>query len=451
MANTVLPVDADGLKALSKSMYNASFKNLHDQGLPDFANMIISGVVASIGMIPPALFAAFANGVTAVGSFFAVEFLGTVDELKKQNAGDFNNVIAASANELLGTDLTGSQLTGGSGGTSIEQNKALGDALIKVFESSLFPAGGEILPGDGADNARKFAGFAINFAMNQGFLSILTESCSLGFLKEFHELPDALKSALGLGRLQRAALAPLVRNCISQPYDLFLKYKLRPDRLAEGQIVHALKSGKLDDTTARQMLAEKGYRDSDIELLITDLAQKLAAGELFTLVRNGDLTLDQAIAKLTDTGMDADNAKLQLKSLSEAKADTIVGGILSDLESAYSDGFISQELYNATLDKLPLSDDEDSLFRLKVGLHQERTRKRVTLAQVQTGIVDGIVDFAYLDAWMSAEGYSDQDQLILTYETLQKLKSAAEKETYKQYKAAALRKAGKPVPPWLQG
>ena len=152
---------------------------------------------------------------------------------------------------------------------------------------------------------------------------------------------------------------------------------------------------------------------------------------------------------LTDSGMDADNAKLQFKALDEAKADTQVGGILSDLEGAYTDGFIDQVAYNSALDKLPLSDSEDAMFRMKVGLHQERTRKRITFAQLKTGIVDAIVDFTYMDAWLSAEGYSSEDQQILSFEILQALKTAEEKVKFKEYKANVLRKAGKAVPPWL--
>jgi hypothetical protein len=449
MANTVLPVDAAGLKALSDSIYRAGYKQLHDQGAPDWLAIPAAGLVSVAMMAIPAIFAAFANGLITVGSFFAVQFLGTIDNLKQTNKSDFNNVIAASTNELLGTDINGDQLTGGSGaGGSMEDNLALGKALIGIFEEA-FGGLQPVTPQQGADNAKKFAGWAINFSTNQGFLSILTEACSIGLLKEFHELPEALKSSLGIGRLQRAALAPLVRNCISQPYDLYLKYLLRPDRLAEGQIVRALKAGQLDDTTARQMLAEKGYRDSDIDLLIADLAAKIAAGELFTLVRNGDLTLDQALAKLTDAGMDADNAKLQMKALDEGKADSQVGGILSDLEGAFTDGFIDSVAYNAALDKLPLSDSEDAMFRMKVGLHQERPRKRITFAQMQKGIVEGVVDFSYMDTWLTAEGYGPDDQNILTFEVLTALKGAEDKVKFMEYKANVLRKAGKPVPPWL--
>jgi hypothetical protein len=451
MPQGILPIDTEGVLTLWKSTYNVMRKAQSDAGVPDALGVPVSGFVACVGILPVAIIAVTAHVVTRIGGFIAVQFLGVIDELKKSNAADFNNVIAASANELLGTSLSGSQLTGGSGGgSSMDQNEQLGNALLGVFESGL---GGlqPVTPEQGAQNARKFAGFAINFAMNQGFLSILTEATSLGFLKEFHELPEGLKGALGLGRLQRAALAPLVRNAISQPYDLYLKYLMRPDRLAEGQIVRALKAGQLDDPTARQMLAEKGYRDSDIELLIQDLAAKIAASELFTLVRYGDITLDQAIAKLTDAGMDADDAKLQFKALSEAKADTQVGSTLADLEAARVDGFIKQEEFSASVDDLPLSDDENSAFRKRVANKIERPRKRVTLAQVQTAVVNAIADFSYLDDWMSAEGYDDQSQLILTFETLEKLKTAADKETYKQYKAAVLRKAGKPVPPWLQG
>lgn len=449
MASKVLPIDAEGLKALGATIYKGVKAALTNSNVPDIIGIPTAGAVTGVALLFPALFAVVAQGVTGVGAFFAIEVLGLIGQMKRDNAEDFNTVIAASSNELLGTNITASQLANGGGsGPGMGGSKALGDALIGSFEEAL-GANGPVLPTDGRDNARKFAGFSVNFAMNEAFLSILTEAGSLGVLKEFKELPQAMRGALGLGRLQRAALAPLVRNAISQPYDLYLKYLMRPDRLAEGQIVRALRSGDLDDTTARQMLAEKGYRDSDIEILISDLTQRLSAGELLTLVDNGVLTDQQFVDQLSNAGMDSDNAKLLLQSLRLSSAQSQVSGILSDLEAAYSDGFIDQELYNATLDALPISDDEAEMFRKKVGLHQERTRKRISFAQLTKGVVNGIVDFTYMDTWLSAEGYSTADQDILAFEILEALKVAEDKVRFKEYKAAQLRAKGKPVPPWL--
>ena len=104
--------------------------------------------------------------------------------------------------------------------------------------------------------------------------------------------------AMGLGRLQRQALAPLVRNCIAQPYDLYLKRLLRPDRLSEAQLVQGLRAGKIEESVVRDELAQKGYRDQDIDILLDQLTSRLSPGELAVLIANGDVEETDALEHL---------------------------------------------------------------------------------------------------------------------------------------------------------
>jgi hypothetical protein len=443
-------IDPVELMAEAKTLYDIMYAFANQKNVPDYASTHAAATTAFKHVTIPTMVGKVAGTILNLIAEIAAGCLTALESAKEQSGSGFQDLISAGLADLFGTqiNLSGAGQAGGSGNPKTDAAQT-GNAIFNNF-LSMFGGLNPIEPGQGLANAKQFLGFGTNFAVVTAFLGIIGGLVPEIHLDELKLIGEEVHHALGLGRLTHTALTPLVRNLIAKPLDLYLKYQLRPDRLAEGQIVRALKAGQLDTTTAQQMLAEKGYRDSDIALLIEDLAQKLAAGELFTLVRNGDLTLDQAIAKLTDTGMDSDNVKLQFKALDEAKADTQVGGILSDLESAYTDGFIDQPTFNGILAKLPLSDSEEQMYRLKVGSHQERPRKRISFAQLKTGIVDAIVDFTYMDTWLAAEGYSPDDQNILSYEILQALKTAEDKITFKEYKANILRKAGKPVPPWLQ-
>ena len=444
------PLDLSGLRDLFIKFADNISAALDDIGVPEYIGWIIAGGIAGVLMSVPLLIAVGINGILGLGTWFAVRILGTFTNVRSQNKDDFNAVIAASLSELLGTDISFNNLPGGNDTADIgARMAALGGAVHNTLRNEL-GVDGEITNAQGEENARKFTGFGVNFATSTAFIAILTEACSIGQLKEFRELGVATAEALGLGRLQRIALKPLMDCYIAKPYLRSLQAQLRPNRISEAQVVRALRAGQIDAGDAHDALAELGYRDADIDLLITDLTAKIAASELYTLVRYGDLTLDQAVQQLSDAGMDTDNAKLALKALGEAKADTLVSGILSDLEGAYTDGFISQDLYNATIDKLPISDDEAEMFRMKVGLHQERPRKRISFAQLQKGVVQGIVDFDYVGVWLNSEGYSMEDQQVLTYEILEALKTSEDKVKFAEWRAAQLRLKGKPVPPWLQ-
>lgn len=442
-------LDFSTARDLAHNLHDTLLALFQDWSVPGWLSEMIASSAGGLVFCGGFVFLAFLQIGIALGSWVAAAFLNALDTAKEENQDNINGVIAAAANEMLGTKLDAGDLNGGSGdGGSMDGNKALGGALLDIFEEA-FGGGGPVTPAQGADNARKFAGFAVNFATSQAFLSILSEAASLGVLKEFHELPDALMHSLGLGRLQRLALQPLIQDAIQKPYQRFTRAQYRPTRLAEPQLVRAMHSGKLSEAVVTQELQELGYPDDLIELLLADLSGRLSLAELILLLNNGDVTEEDVINNLTLGGMPEDQAKLQLKAAQLSPARTQQLALLSELENAYVGGFVTQETYNQVLGNLSLGDLEEQAFRAKVGFKQEVPRKTLTFAEVKAGIVDLVIDFGYLDTWFANAGYDDQAQLVLSFEVLAAIKDADNKRVFARYKADQLKAKGKPVPPWI--
>jgi hypothetical protein len=367
---------------------------------------------------------------------FAAGVLGAVAGAKEDTKGAMNDVIAAAMTEFLGVEITSSDIPQGQG---IQENRARANAIgDKLHDLLTAEFGGleEITPDRGAANARTFSGFGINFAVTNSFIGLLGELLSLGQVDQFRELGVEVAQALGLGRLQRLALQPLIRNMIQQPYDLFLRGKLRPDRLSESQYVKAYHAGKLDKGDLQQALAEKGYPDDLIDILIEDVTGKVAAGLVARLVRYNLMSEADAIKELVADGLSEDRAGKVFAATNAERGDSQVSGILTDLETARLEGFLDQADFSSLVDELPLADEEDRLYRKKVADQLERPRKKLTFAQVKTGIVGGILDFDYLDTFLQNEGYTSDDQLYLTYEILLALEKTQTKEQIAQAKAA---------------
>lgn len=446
-----IPQNLDDVIAATKQAFDFCDALFEKWGVPKImaqpAAVVLAGQVFVVMFIP----AAFIQGVLWMGTKFAVTVLGTITKARTENARDFNEVIAAALSELLGVEISPDQFSNGQGPQGINQRvESIGHALHDLLRSE-FVTSGPITPEDGRRNAEKFSGFAINFATGSAFVSILTEAVSIGFLKQFRELGVETAQALGLGRLQRAAMMPLIRNAIQQPYDLYFRAQLRPDRLSESQLINALRAGNVTEDQARQQLAEKGYRDQDIDILIDQLSLKVTSTELARLLRYNVIEQQTALDGLKTQGMTQEDAANLLKSIDLSRADSQVSGMLSDLESARLAGFIDQDQLVGLVNDLPLGPEEIKMFMRKVGRQLEAPRKTITLAQVKAGIIAGIVDFDYLDTWLRNAGYSDQDNLILTYEIILALATAEEKAAAKAKKAAQLQAKGQAVPTVLQG
>lgn len=449
MATNSPTIDWDAAKQQADSVFNTIQSAGSDWGAPGFLTEAIAVTVGAAVLCASLILIVFMQVGIAIGSWVASTFLELLDTAKEENKDAINGVLANAVNEMLGTSLTADSLSSGSDqASSMDNNQSIGDAILSIFEQA-FGATGPVSPQQGADNARKFAGWAVSFATSQGFLSILSEAASLGFLKEFHELPDAVREGLGLGRLQRLALQPLIQNAIQKPYTWKCNDTFRPTRLNEAQLVKALHSGNMQESDVRQQLSELGYADGIQDFLLTDFAIKLALAEQLTLLNNGDIQEQDVINNLTLTGMPEDQAKQQLKAAQYQEAKGEQDAHLSDIETAYVGGFIDQTTYNSELDKLPLSDQQLEAFRARVGFKQEIPRKTLSFADVKAAVISGIVDFGYLDTWMQREGYDSDAQNILTFQVMESMTKATEKRNYAAYKAQALQKKGKPVPPWI--
>lgn len=396
----------------------------------------------------PSIVASIAGAIFSGLADIVAGILQGIETIKDNGSEGINALTSATLSDLLGVSVqVNANNESGTGNPSLDAS-ATGAAVFNTL-ASLFGGLTPISPDQGAANAKEFLGFGVNFAVVTAFLGIIGGMIPEVHLDELKGIGEEVRSSLGLGRLTHTAITPLVRNMVAQPLDLWLRAQLRPDRLAEAQLVRGLRAGLITEDVVRQGLAEKGYPDDAIDFLLTDLSVKLGLSELVLLLNNGDIAEQDVINNLTLNGMPEDQAKLQLKASDLAAAKTQQMALLSEVEAAYVSQFTDQDTYNKIVANLSLSDLEEQNFRAKVGFKQETPRKRVSFAEVKTAVVDNIVDFSYLDTWMAAEGYDQQSQLIMSFQVLEAIKTAENKVLFAKYKAAVLRAANKPVPPWI--
>lgn len=441
--NTTVQEANDWFQALLSIAQNAGSAG----GVPGFVSVgtALHGAVSLARA--PGLVAKIAGTLLGMLADIAAGALNGIEAAKENSGSGFNDLIAAALKDLTGADI---QIGGSSDNNATADPAAAGRAVFDAF-TQLLGGLNPVTPDQGQQNAAAFLGMGVNFAVVTSFLGIIGGLVPFLHLDELKSIGEDLHQVLGLGRLTHTAITPLVRNTVSQPLDRWLRAQLRPDQLGESQLVRAYHAGQMQDADVRQALAEKGYPDSAIDLLLTDFAVKLALPELFTLLLNGDIQEADVINNLTLAGMPEDQANLQLKAVKENSARSQVSAQLADLESAYVNGFIDESLYSSTLDSLPISDEENAAFRQRVGFKQERPRKKLTFAEIKSAYVDLVIDSSYVDAFLAQEGYDDQAQLVLWHDIIKAVKDETDKAVARKWKADQLRAKGKPVPPWLEG
>src|SRR5260370_12761142 len=111
--------------------------------------------------------------------------------------------------------------------------QVFGGDLYKLLEEEFKPTSGDLQAGDDAP-AQRFLGFLMNFAIRQGNIECLT-----GFLPEefrvgegFRAYGELMAKNLGLGRLARQALRPLIQTLVADPLMSKLQEQYLPKRTA---------------------------------------------------------------------------------------------------------------------------------------------------------------------------------------------------------------------------
>lgn len=382
----------------------------------------------------------------------ATTVLKSLGDARNDSAQPLNVVITQALSDLLGVDFApGDVPVGGSLAANTARARSIGDKLHSVLLAEFAPDG-EVTPESGERAARAFTGFNVNFGVTSAFISIVAEMFSLGQFKEFRELGVEVAENLGLGRMHRSAIKPLIDNTIAKPYDRQLRARYRQDKLSESQFVKALHRGRLTEEEIRSELAQKGFKDAYIDEILSEFTLHLSDSELERLVRHGVIPQEDAVKEMQDDGWPAAKAALKLQAIELARTDASVQAILAEYRSLVRERFMDTETFHTLVEQMPLSNEQKTWEIRLAGASLDFPHLRVTQAELTSLLEHGIVDLTYADEWAKGKGYADADalNLELLYFAKEKdkaAKAAAAKARADRAAAAAAAKAAGKKPP----
>lgn len=375
-----------------------------------------------------------------------VRFLKIASALRRDTIPEQLQISTEIVGELTGVDISPAHVkTGKNVSETAAAQQAIGAAFLGALEKQFAPSG-TATPQSGAAAAATFTGFGINFGIQEAMLATIFEAVPWHLVQGMAELAPDIAKNIGLGRLVRQSLRPLVQETIGTPYTKLLKAKYRQDTLSESQLVQAQLSGLLTPEYVKGELAKKGYPDELINIIISELTPTLSDSEYERLIRYGATVEDLAQQGLRPAGLPNFLLQSKLRAAQLARVDSVVATYVSTLRSQVATEFLSIEDFQGILSTLPLSQEERD-WQIRIAAQKlEVPRRRPTLAQVRKLLEEAIVDLNYVDDWLASEGYSDDDALNILLLELNiiaddKAKEAAAKAKKDAAAARAARKA----------
>jgi hypothetical protein len=385
-----------------------------------------------------------------------------------QGAGNasFYKLAAAALTDLTGLPVDAGKLTSAAfGGGPLAGVQALGGDLFNLLQSEFAPAG-TLSPDQGMLAAKAFLGFLMNFSVRQGnvefALSMLPESFRMG--DGARAYGEQMAKNIGLGRLGRAALRPLVQTTIADPLTWKLNELYRPKMMGEAQMLKRFfrdpstkqrmltdlaRLGYSDETIndliadALLLLSEKeiieyafrfgattssvggapsasvkdellarGYSDADAQRLIDLQRPQLDKGEIARLFADGVIDQSTALSYMAKLGYDNATAPLALQAhASHLKPPHHIG--LGEYIRLYEEGNLNILEFEAALQNLGFSPADVQLLQLDVLSRSLHKQKKIGLASIKAAFKAGTLLAPQAEADIEALGYSKNDAALI--------------------------------------
>jgi len=382
-------------------------------------------------------------------------FMQVLSTLQGSQGTGAARLAAETLSDLLGVEVSPEVIQEGYRKGYVGGARAVGARFFDQLKKEMEPGPpGYVTPQTGLFAAETFLGFVMSFAIRQGNLEFLVEMLPEEWrwftgLREYGEL---MAKNLGLGRLTRLALTPLFKVLIQDPLTWHLNETYHPTRMGESMAIKAWAMGKLSDADLATEISYAGYDPKLTEILTNEFSGKLSVSDVERLNAAGRIDEESAIFAIRQAGVQQGTAALMLDAERRRSGAAVVQQLVLDIRTMFLDRFISAENRDALWSALPLPEIQRSLLAVEADTMYQFPTKRLSLAEMQTAFVQGIIDLSDLETYLSDEGYSADDQNTLAQLTLLKLQTDAAKIQLAQYayakaKAKAAKKGEPPPPP----
>jgi hypothetical protein len=355
----------------------------------------------------------------------------------------FGAFIAPILANMFDTNVDADTFTArGNTGARTDTSRVIVDAFLAAIEREA-PQPSE----PSAEGATRLATFGVHAAIEGWFNAFLAENLAEVIpwdwlrLKDVVKLPEDVIASLGISRLVRRAIGPLVNATATQPMTWAANKKYRPTHLGASTIARQLARGRWTPERANEELARAGYSDERIDAILSEASKTFSTADVDLLRRVNALSRDQALQELRNSGWDELQA-LDVFDLERHKRhEAMENEIAAAAVTAFADGRISKLQFDEILPNDTL--DADRLLDLQNLALLKRAMRQVQLspAEARACVLARIVPLReYRDA-LERVGYVpdaiDALEMLLRLEIDTKTTAAQAKQQLAAEKAAA--------------
>jgi hypothetical protein len=247
-------------------------------------------------------------------------------------------IVAPVLSGLFGAEIDEStfarKLSRGGGN---EAARAIVNHFFKAIEGD---GGAELKPG--TEGGARVASAAVAASLESSFNALVPSILShlfpfdIGHFTEIMELPEDIIRSLGVSRLVRRAIGPLVSACATTPMEWHVNKKYSPTLLSPGAAVQQILRGQGQADEWKEDLRRQGYSEKRIAALLNQGRKFFSPSDVRTFYSRGEWTGEQSEQHLRDQGYDSDAAHDAIRLEGLKRFEQLEGQEASVLVGAYA-------------------------------------------------------------------------------------------------------------------
>jgi len=444
------PPGATGASPIAVGVMADTFLNTYaaarQSGLPHVPAVRNASTLATLLGIPGDVGAWIGQTFGLILGPFAAGALAFLDGLRKGIDPTVGNLAVQVLNEFLGTDVTVDQMPFGLGiGDHLARARSLGQLLLTQLTTEFAPAaGGAIAPSTAP--AATFTGLAVNFGIASAIMGVIGGLLPEVHMDELRELGEEVAQNIGLGRLVRRALTPLVQILVAKPMEWYLNTQYTPTQFTLSELVNPYAQTALDTKQIFTAMNLLGYSNDKIQAVIEMHRKRLTPADIYLLSNYSSAWDSQAVGYIEKLNYPPELAPTVLL-VEELKAErSWTDKLIAELETAVKEGSVTIDEFETVVRGLPYSKAIQDIIIGTVQYKVNTIKPRIahlSYAQLKTAFDQGFITMSEAVARWTKEGFDQEDIDVLEFLLLFDLQKT---ETAAAAKAAKAAKAGSTTP-----
>jgi hypothetical protein len=357
-------------------------------------------------------------GVGSIGE--VSKWIGQLQQQVEDDAGGkLLEAAVTGLNDFFNLNLSAASLRGGREGAG---GSAAASQISDAVMAAMFGAFGsntQITPEQGFENAKKVVAFNVQTSLEGWFMGVLSSGVLSKWFPNWADLDDIMVESLGLGRVTRQALHPLIQALITDPTEQYVLKTYRPTLLAPAAAVDAVNAGDISEERFFDNLARRGYTQDDAAILRKQGSRRISESDIRTGLDTRAFGEETARELLRAIGYTPDQADLKLRLFELARVQAVNEQVAAAARDMFRDRVIEEGTYRSALTAAGFS-SEVTEGLLGLGRLERGRPTQLPRGTIEDAYVDGLVDLNRLRRFYETAGYSFEDQITLEVLALRK-------------------------------